>query len=88
VSRVSHPTLARTLGVARPKVQHEYASSERPWDNGTRQGQLMFTIDTIMRFHPKVNVRPATKLHYRGDQIQFVTRLARRTRARPQIGAR
>jgi len=59
VSRVSHPTLARTLGVARPKVQHEYASSERPWDNGTRQGQLMFTIDTIMRFSSE-GQRPAS----------------------------
>jgi GntR family transcriptional regulator len=28
------------------------------------------------------------KLHYRGDQIQFVTRLARRTGSGPQTGER
>jgi hypothetical protein len=35
---------------ARPEVRYEYAFSARPWDNGTRRGQLMFAIDTILRF--------------------------------------
>jgi len=34
----------------RPEVRYEYAYSARPWDNGTRQGQLMFAVDTIIRF--------------------------------------
>jgi len=34
----------------RPEVRYEYAFSARPFDNGTRQGQLMFAVDTIIRF--------------------------------------
>jgi hypothetical protein len=34
----------------RPEVRYEYAWSARPWDNGTRRGQLMFAIDAILRF--------------------------------------
>jgi Putative beta-barrel porin-2, OmpL-like. bbp2 len=34
----------------RPEVRYEYAWSARPWDNGTRRGQLMFAIDLIARF--------------------------------------
>ena len=34
----------------RPEVRYEYAFSARPYDNGTRKGQLMFAIDTILRF--------------------------------------
>src|SRR6266404_6298918 len=34
----------------RPEVRYEYAFSKRPWDNGTRRGQLMFAIDAIFRF--------------------------------------
>jgi len=34
----------------RPEVRYEYAWSARPWDNGTRRGQLMFAIDAIIRF--------------------------------------
>jgi hypothetical protein len=34
----------------RPEVRYEYAFSARPWDNGTRSGQLMFAIDSIIRF--------------------------------------
>lgn len=34
----------------RPEVRYEYAWSARPWDNGTRQGQLMFAVDAIIRF--------------------------------------
>jgi hypothetical protein len=35
---------------ARPEVRYEYVWSARPWDNGTRKGQLMFAIDAIIRF--------------------------------------
>src|ERR1700720_1696433 len=35
---------------SRPEVRYEYAYSARPYDNGTRKGQLMFAIDTILRF--------------------------------------
>jgi hypothetical protein len=34
----------------RPEVRYEYAFSARPYDNGTRSGQLMFAIDLIARF--------------------------------------
>ncbi len=34
----------------RPEVRYEYAFSARPWDNGTRKGQLMFAMDALMRF--------------------------------------
>jgi hypothetical protein len=34
----------------RPEVRYDYASSARPFDNGTRRGQLMFAIDTVLRF--------------------------------------
>jgi Putative beta-barrel porin-2, OmpL-like. bbp2 len=34
----------------RPEVRYEYAFSARPYDNGTRRGQLMFGVDTIIRF--------------------------------------
>jgi Putative beta-barrel porin-2, OmpL-like. bbp2 len=34
----------------RPEVRYEYAFSARPYDNGTRSGQLMFAIDMIARF--------------------------------------
>jgi hypothetical protein len=34
----------------RPEVRYEYAYSARPFDNGTRKGQLMFAIDSIIRF--------------------------------------
>ena len=34
----------------RPEVRYEYAFSARPFDNGTRSGQLMFAIDAIIRF--------------------------------------
>lgn len=34
----------------RPEVRYEYAYSARPFDNGTRRGQLIFAIDTIVRF--------------------------------------
>lgn len=34
----------------RPEVRYEYAFSARPWDNGTRKGQLMFAGDAILRF--------------------------------------
>jgi hypothetical protein len=34
----------------RPEVRYEYAYSARPFDNGTRRGQLTFAIDTIVRF--------------------------------------
>jgi hypothetical protein len=34
----------------RPEVRYEYAFSARPWDNGTRSGQLMFAVDAIARF--------------------------------------
>jgi hypothetical protein len=34
----------------RPEARYEYAYSARPWDNGTRRGQLMFAIDAILRF--------------------------------------
>jgi hypothetical protein len=34
----------------RPEVRYEYAFSARPFDNGMRRGQLMFAIDTILRF--------------------------------------
>jgi hypothetical protein len=34
----------------RPEVRYEYAWSARPWDNGTRRGQLMFAIDANLRF--------------------------------------
>jgi len=27
-----------------------YAFSARPWDNGTRKGQLMFEMDALLRF--------------------------------------
>jgi hypothetical protein len=34
----------------RPEVRYEHAFSARPYDNGRRQGQLMFAIDAILRF--------------------------------------
>jgi hypothetical protein len=34
----------------RPEARYEYAFSARPWDNGTRKGQLMFAMDAVMRF--------------------------------------
>jgi len=34
----------------RPEVRYEYAFSARPYDNGTRRGQLMFATDAIIRF--------------------------------------
>jgi len=34
----------------RPEVRYEYAFSARPWDNGTRKGQLMFAMDALLRF--------------------------------------
>jgi hypothetical protein len=34
----------------RPEVRYEYAFSARPYDNGTRRGQLMFAIDANRRF--------------------------------------
>jgi hypothetical protein len=34
----------------RPEVRYEYAFSARPWDNGTRKGQLMFAMDALVRF--------------------------------------
>lgn len=34
----------------RPEVRYEYAFSARPWDNGTRKGQLMFAADALLRF--------------------------------------
>ena len=34
----------------RPEVRYEYAFSARPYDNGTRREQLLFAVDTIMRF--------------------------------------
>ena len=39
-----------TLVCLRPEVRYEYAYSARPYDNGLRQGQLMFAIDAILRF--------------------------------------
>ncbi len=33
-----------------PEVRHEYAYSTRPYDDGTRKGQLPFAIDAILRF--------------------------------------
>jgi Putative beta-barrel porin-2, OmpL-like. bbp2 len=33
-----------------PEVRYEYAFSARPWDNGTRKGQLMFAMDALVRF--------------------------------------
>jgi hypothetical protein len=39
-----------TLLSIRPEVRYEYAFSARPYDNGTRSGQLMFAIDAIARF--------------------------------------
>jgi hypothetical protein len=35
----------------RPEVRYDYAYSARPFDNGTRRGQVMFAIDTILRFY-------------------------------------
>jgi hypothetical protein len=35
---------------AHPEVRYEYAFSVRPYDNFTHSGQLMFAIDTIIRF--------------------------------------
>jgi len=35
---------------ARPEVRYEHAFSARPYDNGTRSGQLMFATDAIFRF--------------------------------------
>jgi hypothetical protein len=34
----------------RPEVRYERAFSARPYDYGTRRGQLMFAIDAILRF--------------------------------------
>jgi hypothetical protein len=34
----------------RSEVRYEYAFSARPWDNGTRKGQLMFAVDALLRF--------------------------------------
>jgi hypothetical protein len=34
----------------RPEVRYEYAFSARPWDNGTRKGQLMLAMDALLRF--------------------------------------
>ena len=34
----------------RPEVRYEHAFSARPWDNGTRKGQLMFAMDALLHF--------------------------------------
>jgi hypothetical protein len=34
----------------RPEVRYEYAFSAKPYDNGTKNSQLMFLVDAIMRF--------------------------------------
>jgi hypothetical protein len=34
----------------RPEIRYEHAFSARPYDNGTRSGQLMFAVDAIVRF--------------------------------------
>lgn len=34
----------------RPEVRYEYAFSAKPYDNGTRNSQLMFLVDAIIRF--------------------------------------
>jgi hypothetical protein len=34
----------------RPEVRYEYAFSAKPYDNGTRNSQLMFLVDAIVRF--------------------------------------
>jgi hypothetical protein len=34
----------------RPEARYEDPFSARPWDNGTRKGQLMFAMDALLRF--------------------------------------
>jgi hypothetical protein len=34
----------------RPEIRYEYAFSAKPYDNGTRNSQLMFLVDAIFRF--------------------------------------
>jgi len=34
----------------RPEIRYEHAFSAKPYDNGTRSGQLMFAVDAIVRF--------------------------------------
>ncbi|HTB10579.1 MAG TPA: TonB-dependent receptor [Bryobacteraceae bacterium] len=34
----------------RPELRYEYAYSAKPYDNGTRNHQLMFAVDAIIRF--------------------------------------
>ena len=42
--------MVNELVFGRPEARYEYAFSARPWDNGARKGQLMFAMDTLLRF--------------------------------------
>jgi hypothetical protein len=38
------------LITVRPELRYEYAFTAKPWDNGTRNHQLMFAMDALLRF--------------------------------------
>jgi GntR family transcriptional regulator len=76
-----------------PLIEAEYRLEAISADNvvaqalGVSAGSPIFLIE---RTSYTEGQRPVDyeKLHYRGDQIQFVTRLARRTSSGPKMGAR
>jgi hypothetical protein len=48
--RANAPIGYHELISVRPEVRCEYAFSARPWDNGTRKGQLIFATDVFLQF--------------------------------------